>query len=219
MKNFVNFINSINSIINGNNGNIGELRSSCDQFNDAKRLALILSRHPGVEGMRVNLQEIRKELNEHHNGIFTGMKISFTWQGNRVVLSEDYDFEDCARSLILSVEGEELARIFWSVNAGLTALHFRHLSKPENWFLSNVIIDGMWDWSHTSGRLISLDKAVSIGEIKIAPNSDRSTVMATINGKTIPMMGHTLRGNVWWSNDPRLEEAIRVVKKAFTKPF
>ena len=213
-------INILNNIINGNNGNnLGELRSSCDQFNDAKRLALILSRHPGVEGMRVNLQEIRKEISENHNGLFTAIVIQFTWQGNRVVLSEDYDFETLARSLILSVEGEELARIFWSVNAGLTALHFRHLSKAETWFLSNVIIDAVWDWSHTSGRLISLDKAISIGEIKIAPNDDHTSVMATIDGNPIPMMGHTLRGSLWWSSDPRLQEAIRVVKKAFTKPF
>ncbi len=212
-------INIINSIINNNDNNIGELRAASDQFNDAKRLALILSRHPGVEGMRVNLQEIRKEISENHNGLFTAMVIKFTWQGNMVVLSEDYDFETLAKTLILSFNGEELARIFWSVNEGLTALHTRHLSKPENWFLSNVIINSVWDWSHTSGRLITVKKEISIGEIKIVSNADHTTLMANIDGETVPMMGHTLRGNLWWSNDPRLQEAIQVIKKAFTKPF
>lgn len=213
MLNFSNLFN------NNRNNNLGELRAANDQFNDGKKLALIISRHTGDENMRIHLEEIRKELNEHHNGLFTAMVLSFDWQGNVVELSEDYDFETLAKTIILSFNGEKLARIFWSVNAGLTALHFRHLTKAENWFLSNVIINSVWDWSHTSGRLISLNKVIVIGDIKIVSNDDHTTLMAKIGEEEIPMMGHTLRGNIWWSNDPRLQEVIEVVKKAFTKPF
>ena len=220
MKNFVNFINSINSIINGNNdNNYGELKASSDQFEDAKRLALILSHNTGVENMRINLNELRKEISKNHEGIFTSMALTFKWQGERVVLSEDYNFEDLARSFILSINGEKVVRIFWSVNAGLTCHLFRNLTPQEEWFKIHVILKAIWKWSHTSGRLIYLNQKIRIGNIEIGPNEDRTTVMATINGETIPMMGHTLRGCLWWSCDPRLQESIEVVKKAFRKPF
>lgn len=215
----INFNNIINGIINNGRNDLGELRSSKDQFKNAEKLALIASRNSGVEAMRVNLNEVHKEISKNREGIYTSMTLTFKWQGERVVLSEDYNFEDLARSFILSINGEKVVKVFWSVNAGLTCHHYRDLTSSENWFLSNVLLKAIWKWSCTSGRLICLNQKIRIGEVEIAPNEDRTTVMATINGETIPMMGHTLRGCLWWSCDPRLQEAIEVVKKAFRKPF
>lgn len=214
-----NILNGINNLINNESTNIGELRSSAEQFKDAEKLALIISRHPGVEGMRVNLNELRKEITKGHEGLYTSMTLTFTWQGIRMVLAEDYEFSTMARSMILSINGEKVSRIFWSVNAGLTTHHWRDLTPNEDWFEIHILLKAIWKWSHTSGRLISLNQKIRIGNIEIGPNEDRTTVMATINGETIPMMGHTLRGCIWWSCDPRLQEGIEVVKKAFRKPF
>ena len=218
MKGIIN--NIFSNIINSNrNENNGELRASIEQFKDAERLARILSINTGIKGMRVNLNELRKEISKGHEGLYTSMTLTFTWQGIRMVLAEDYEFSTMARSLILSINGEKVSRIFWSVNAGLTCHHYRDLSSQEEWFENHVLLKGIWKWSHTSGKLITLRSDINIGGIRLFVNEERTTVMAEVNGETVPMMGHTLRGCLWWSCDPRLQEAIEVVKKAFRKPF
>lgn len=218
MKNVIkNILNNINSIINDDS--IGELRESIDHFEDAKKLAVILSHHPGVEGMRINMDECRKAITKNHEGIYTSMTLTFNWQGIKMVLAEDYDFRTMAKSFYLNINGERVARVFWSVNAGLTSHHFRDLAPQEDWFEIHVILKAIWKWSHTSGRLIYLNQKIRIGNIDIAPNEEKTVIMAQIGEESIPMMGHTLRGCRWWSSDPRLQESIEVVKKAFTKPF
>ena len=218
-NNIANAIRNIISNINDSRNDLGELRASMHQFEDAKKLAIILSRHSGVEGMRVNLNEERKAISEHHNGIFTSMALTFTWQGVRMVLVEDYEFESMSRSLILYINGEKVVKIFWSVNNGLSSNRFRDLTSNEEWFFIHILMGSIWKWSHTSSKMISLKKEIIVGGVTISPNEDGTAVMATINGETIPMMGHTLRGCIWWSNDPRLAEGIEVIKNAFTKPF
>ena len=187
----------------------GIIRSISDHNRDAEKLALVIGR---IKGVKPEIKVYRipaKYFEGEARWIeYPAMEINFKFYNTEYVLYEEYE-----NGFTLKQGGNDVAHIFWGARSGhLVEAALREYDELEC-ELVNSISEAIYRWSATGRpyKKVAINSELTVNGICVYA-VDAVVYAKLPDGEVIRLMGNTLKGLLWWSCDPRVQEIISLVK-------
>lgn len=187
----------------------GIIRNISDHNRDAEKLASLIGR---IKGVKPEIKVFRipaKYFEGEARWIeYPAMEIRFRFFGVEYVLHEEYE-----NGFSLKQGGEDVTHIYWSAATGrLVEASLREHDELET-ELVNKVAQAIYRWSATGRpyKKIAINSDITVNGIRVY-TADAVAYAKLPDGEVIRLMGNTLKGVLWWSCDPRVQEIVTLVK-------
>ena len=200
-----NFMNNYKSIV------IGDARTEARFVNEITKV-------PGVEleSIRSNWEFI-DERDSIMKNITHGkkeLKIEFKWHDHKIMILSHYD--DC---ISISADGKDLGVVYWSVEYGYLSSRYANpieMKKWEVYLVDSILLKIV---GRVGRRCEHIEYRTSCTYDGYEIIADRARIIAKniTAGEMHDIIGHTITGGIWWSNDYKYSDLIRFIKKNFIR--
>ena len=142
------------------------------------------------------------------------LKITFKWHDHKIMILTHYD-----DSISISADDRELGTVYWSVEYGYLSSRYANpieMKKWEVYLVDTILLKIVERVGRRTEHIEYRTECVYDGYQIIA---DRARLIAknVKTGEMHDIIGHTITGGIWWSNDHKYSDLIRFIKKNFIR--